>query len=534
MHKVNMSGADATHDYKIFGEQILEQSRAILAKNGINAPLFKPKEETNQDVYAGAKPDCASRDDKKSKEDIQKGQSELDEAIVSKNKMIKNIKNSTSFINTVYNASVSARADILRANSDRNEDYDESDNETNEQQTGDFVGELGTIDDSGSENEQIEQFFNESAPKGFHTQTSVYSYVEDSKQSTEYSTSATVFNTYCSNNERFTSVLGGTIEYSKVNTKADSNDRQKACQLSAYTYNKYDAKKYTVAGTFSTNQTKGNQNYAIGLGAMHNATGITVTAVRNIDAVYDSDGRKHFDSRTNVKINLMENDPTKRKTIVSPYNPTDKHETVVPDGSADEAKKVISEEETVSQNIEKYAEDNGYGWGVDLELNTSHMTEEYGGTVYYSKLVNDIKDDNHYKLVITPNVSLYDVHPNSDEAFKAGAGLIVDYSLRQNNGLEVDMSANVKGSRVMKGGNSPTNMFLTSFNGRLKKGKWSAELKAGHVINNANLRFSYLSTFIERSTKILKLYLEGAYGTYNINGKQDNVSHLGLGCILNI
>ena len=245
---------------------------------------------------------------------------------------------------------------------------------------------------------------------------------------------------------------------------------------------------------------------------MHKDSNIALTMKRQI--VKTNNG---IENETNLKLTLVNNDTdVNKEQNIEESNTIDNEAYNEIHQDLDKMKSILD------KNINKN------GLGVDLELNTSSSSDEYGVTVQYSRVLKKTTCKSDKKFSITPFAGVYDAHPNTDEAFKFSTGVLGEYTLKKSNGLNIDATLYAINNRTVQSGNRPINSFMISLDANAKKGKWNTNLNTGYINTNNNIKLSYISTEIERRTEKTSICFNSTITHSNMYGEANDDLQIGV------
>ncbi|MBP3821512.1 hypothetical protein J6G99_07715 [bacterium] len=419
-------------------------------------------------------------------------------------KSFSKIKDSTHVLNKSY-------SNALTFNNTPSTLDDETKKTRQNAEFSEFFNNIEETDKGQDENDKTVDFMKQDFQKGFHSSGEITTLYEKDNEHNSISLSASSFNTYKSKNEKLSTAFGGSYEYEKERTADNSENIKK--NVNAYIMAKYDSNKFIVAGGGSANiYDKDTQLYTINAGAMHKDSNIALTMKRQI--VKTNNG---IENETNLKLTLVNNDTdVNKEQNIEESNTIDNEAYNEIHQDLDKMKSILD------KNINKN------GLGVDLELNTSSSSDEYGVTVQYSRVLKKTTCKSDKKFSITPFAGVYDAHPNTDEAFKFSTGVLGEYTLKKSNGLNIDATLYAINNRTVQSGNRPINSFMISLDANAKKGKWNTNLNTGYINTNNNIKLSYISTEIERRTEKTSICFNSTITHSNMYGEANDDLQIGV------
>lgn len=499
-YKIN-TGRDYTEEYRRYSENVLAQSRETLKKAGINPPVFDKKNQQSNKTTEDSASNTPETVSNFSEDNI------YSEVSLSKNKNLNDFRTSNGVLNTAYKSGIKAN-NTAGSNNDT----------TTSQSLNEFLSSMENADGK-DDNDDIVDFMETEFKDGFHINGGGYTYYENGEKSSTNAVSANIMGSFKTNNNKFSLLYGGSFEYENTKQKSSQDTTDNATSIgankdgNALLMAKYKDTKFTYAGGATAYVYSNNTElYNVYAGISHNDSNIAATLRRQIQVSRNNAGERVIDNKTSVKMNILKPKTAEDFPNVVPEIPTVK-ETSDLDNNVNTAKQNVNN--LVSSDWQK-------GFSFDVDISTSSDSDEYGVIGKYATYATK-KDSKQPYLSVKGFLGLYDYHPNSQEGIKVWTGAKGDLNITTDNNVNISSSAIVSNNRIMQGGASPINTYMTILDTTVSKNKWSASVSAGHINTNSQIKYSFITGGLEYKMKNSSLSFKAGYQNYEMTGDGESV-----------
>ncbi len=500
-------GKNYSDEYEEYGKQIISENKQLLKKAGIKSPVFDNDLKTEN---TGLVIEKTETDENKDNDKIEKNNKKttFKESSISKNSTIHDVTSSTGMLNTIYKNSQKAYGTMPSDKIDDALDIDEFTNSLEESNGSD-------------QNDDMAEFLSRDYEKGYHINGGGYTYYEEDSNLSTTAVAANITGSYKSKDERLTLSYGGSFEYSNHREFSDKTLENDNKSGNAILMAKYKAKDFTyAAGGIGNFYDDDSEQYNLYGGIMHNNTGIAATVRRNIFVSHDANGTS-IKNKTDIKLHILKPKPAEEKNN-APESP-----------SPESTKKYESHVRDNAQEVESIADEEGYGFGMNLKLTSATDSDEYGIQLKYASLITK-KNDKKNKIVLTPYIELDDYHPNTDEGLKIRTGIIGKLAYSTDNNLNISAEAILDNKRIIQPGSNPEDTFMAVLDSTVSKNRISASVSTGYINSNSNIKYSFITGKLKYTMKNSSLTFGIGQQSYNDSSSKNKVFHTNLEYAINL
>ena len=500
--------------YKEFGDKIIENSKAILIRSGIEVFPQSADKSSNLDtcVIINAK-NSTDNEPVRKKEDSE----EHNDAQWIRNALptSDNIMSISSKIKK-YSVQVLANKALMKQNNSQDNEYSEGFNIANDENNVRNVNTISNASDDEGEGNLLQTLFEKDINEGFSSNSFIGTNYERNftLNSSNQNISAYSDNLYHKN--KTSTVFGGSANIAYNSANIDDNDEK--FDYNIYAFGKYESPRITYgAGAIGT-KNDGVSNININIGAMHNSTGLYAIIAKDITKV------PGLPTQTNTNINIGFG---KVSGMLNPDDYNKKDQSIEEISDIDQNAQTVENKESGTFELDPDNDKDIYNHTiVNLIISDSNNRKEYG--IKAGRVFKFTSKEQNYSFVM-PYGKISNTSVDSNE----GLNLILGANAGQKANVgqwEFKTKGIVEASRNIMTGSRPSDYVLVNVNVKANKNNFNGELSTGGFYTNSNTYCKYFEAkFKYNMSKQLTLDIKGGIADSKFDNEGSKLYQFALG-----